>query len=162
MGEGAMRVRTTAAPAAGGMAEIAVTADIAEIAVTAEMAELRRRPLRPERVLERPSPAGSRGVIGLDPGFRTGVKVAAVSRTGAVVDTDAWFLHQPDRFAIALVALVNKHRAVSSSSSPPKFEIREREPPTVMPLGSSSFGAIQMTLHFHRFNRSSSRHMWRF
>jgi len=56
-------------------------------------------------------PAGERVVIGLDPGFRTGVKVAAVSRTGAVVDTDAWFLHQPDRFAVALVRLVNKHQA---------------------------------------------------
>jgi uncharacterized protein len=50
-------------------------------------------------------------VIGLDPGFRTGVKVAAVSRTGAVLTTDAWFLHQPDRFAISLVSWVNKYQA---------------------------------------------------
>jgi len=34
------------------------------------------------------------------------VKVAAVSRTGAVLHTDAWMLHQPDRFAAALVRLV--------------------------------------------------------
>ena len=32
------------------------------------------------------SPAGERVVIGLDPGFRTGVKVAVLSRTGAVVE----------------------------------------------------------------------------
>jgi uncharacterized protein len=52
------------------------------------------------------APAGERIVIGLDPGFRTGVKVAAVSRTGAVLHTDAWMLHQPDRFAAALARLV--------------------------------------------------------
>jgi uncharacterized protein len=45
-------------------------------------------------------------VIGLDPGFRTGVKVAAVSRTGAVLHTDAWMLHQPDRFAASLLRLL--------------------------------------------------------
>ena len=51
-------------------------------------------------------PAGERLVIGLDPGFRTGVKVAAVSRTGAVVATDTFYLHQPDRFAQSLLAYV--------------------------------------------------------
>ncbi|MDF1501302.1 Tex family protein [Roseisolibacter sp. H3M3-2] len=57
------------------------------------------------------SPAGERVVIGLDPGFRTGVKVAALSRTGAVVETDTWFLHQPDRFAAQLVRLAARHGA---------------------------------------------------
>ncbi|HMA22659.1 MAG TPA: Tex family protein, partial [Gemmatimonadaceae bacterium] len=52
------------------------------------------------------SPAGERVVIGLDPGFRTGVKVAAVSRTGAVATTDTIYLHQPDRFAQSLLAHV--------------------------------------------------------
>jgi uncharacterized protein len=52
------------------------------------------------------SPAGERMVIGLDPGFRTGVKVAVVSRTGAVVATDTFYLHQADRFATSLLALV--------------------------------------------------------
>ena len=51
------------------------------------------------------APAGERIVIGLDPGFRTGVKVAAVSRTGAVLHTDAWMLHQPDRFEASLLRL---------------------------------------------------------
>ena len=57
------------------------------------------------------APAGERIVIGLDPGFRTGVKVAAVSRTGAVLHTDAWMLHQPDRFTAALVRLVTSSGA---------------------------------------------------
>jgi uncharacterized protein len=52
------------------------------------------------------APAGGHVVIGLDPGFRTGVKVAAVSRTGAVTATDTWYLHQPDRFSAALLRLV--------------------------------------------------------
>jgi len=52
------------------------------------------------------SPAGERVVIGLDPGFRTGVKVAVVSRTGAVLATDAFYLHQSDRFALSLLALI--------------------------------------------------------
>jgi uncharacterized protein len=52
------------------------------------------------------APAGERIVIGLDPGFRTGVKVAAVSRTGSVLHTDAWMLHQPDRFVALLLRLV--------------------------------------------------------
>ena len=33
--------------------------------------------------------------LGLDPGFRTGVKVAVVDSTGKVVDTCAIFPHQP-------------------------------------------------------------------
>ncbi|MEO8563269.1 MAG: Tex family protein [bacterium] len=57
------------------------------------------------------APAGERIVIGLDPGFRTGVKVAAVSRTGAVLHTDAWMLHQPDRFTAALLRLVESSGA---------------------------------------------------
>jgi len=53
-------------------------------------------------------PAGERVVIGLDPGFRTGVKVAALSRTGAVIATDTWMLHQPERFTAALMAGIVK------------------------------------------------------
>ncbi len=57
------------------------------------------------------APAGERIVIGLDPGFRTGVKVAAVSRTGSVLHTDAWMLHQPDRFVASLLRLLSSSGA---------------------------------------------------
>jgi uncharacterized protein len=57
------------------------------------------------------APAGGRAVVGLDPGFRTGVKVAVVSRTGAVVETDTWYLHQSERFQQALARLVARHSA---------------------------------------------------
>jgi uncharacterized protein len=52
------------------------------------------------------SPAGEKRVVGLDPGFRTGVKVAVVSQTGALVHTDTLYLHQEDRFAGAVRALI--------------------------------------------------------
>jgi uncharacterized protein len=41
------------------------------------------------------APAGPRATLGLDPGLRTGVKVAVVDATGKVVDTTAIFPHQP-------------------------------------------------------------------
>src|SRR3712207_897666 len=55
------------------------------------------------------APAGARSVLGLDPGFRTGVKVAVVSRTGAVIATDTLYLHQPESFAAGLERLVARH-----------------------------------------------------
>jgi uncharacterized protein len=54
------------------------------------------------------SPAGEKRVIGLDPGFRTGVKVAVVSATGALVHTDTLYLHQEDRFAGAVRLMVQR------------------------------------------------------
>ncbi|MDB5824969.1 MAG: transcription accessory protein [Herminiimonas sp.] len=41
------------------------------------------------------APAGMRATMGLDPGLRTGVKVAVVDATGKVVDTATIFPHQP-------------------------------------------------------------------
>ena len=41
------------------------------------------------------APAGSRATLGLDPGFRTGVKVAVVDGTGKVVAHDTIYPHQP-------------------------------------------------------------------
>jgi uncharacterized protein len=54
------------------------------------------------------APAGEQRVIGLDPGFRTGVKVAVVSATGALVHTDTLYLHQEDRFAGAVRSMVQR------------------------------------------------------
>ena len=41
------------------------------------------------------APAGQRATMGLDPGLRTGVKVAVVDATGKVVDTATVYPHQP-------------------------------------------------------------------
>jgi len=43
------------------------------------------------------APAGRRTVMGLDPGIRTGVKVAVVSDTGKVLDTSTVYPHEPRR-----------------------------------------------------------------
>jgi len=59
------------------------------------------------------APAGPRVVLGLDPGLRTGVKVAVVDRTGKLVDTDTIYPHQPrnqwDASLHTLRALCKKH-----------------------------------------------------
>jgi uncharacterized protein len=43
------------------------------------------------------APAGARATMGLDPGFRTGVKVAVVDTTGKVVATETIYPHVPHR-----------------------------------------------------------------
>ena len=61
------------------------------------------------------APAGGRPTIGLDPGFRTGVKVAVVDATGKIAETTAIFPHEPQRKwdeSIAVVAaLAARHKA---------------------------------------------------
>ncbi|GAA1425700.1 Tex family protein [Streptomyces thermospinosisporus] len=61
------------------------------------------------------APAGTRATIGLDPGYRTGVKVAVVDATGKVVATDVIHPHVPaNRWdeAIAKLARLAKEHAV--------------------------------------------------
>ncbi len=59
------------------------------------------------------APAGQRTVIGLDPGIRTGVKVAVVDSTGKLVDTTTIYPHEPrrdwDGSLAVLARLVEKH-----------------------------------------------------
>ena len=43
------------------------------------------------------APAGPKAVMGLDPGIRTGVKVAVVDTTGKLVDTATVYPHEPRR-----------------------------------------------------------------
>ena len=43
------------------------------------------------------APAGARVTMGLDPGYRTGVKVAVVDSTGKVLATTAVYPHEPQR-----------------------------------------------------------------
>ena len=60
------------------------------------------------------APAGPRVTMGLDPGIRTGVKVAVVDETGKVVDTATIYPHQPrndwDGSLHTLSKLAEKHR----------------------------------------------------
>ena len=54
------------------------------------------------------APAGSRATMGLDPGLRTGVKVAVVDATGKVVATDTIYPHEPRRAWDAALATLTK------------------------------------------------------
>ena len=60
------------------------------------------------------APAGPRATMGLDPGIRTGVKVAVVDETGKVVDTAVIYPHQPRNdwggSLHTLAKLAEKHR----------------------------------------------------
>ena len=60
------------------------------------------------------APAGPRATMGLDPGVRTGVKVAVVDETGKVVDTAVIYPHQPrndwEGSLHALALLAAKHK----------------------------------------------------
>ena len=59
------------------------------------------------------APAGARATMGLDPGFRTGVKVAVVDATGRVVATDVIHPHVPqnrwDQSVETLARLAKAH-----------------------------------------------------
>jgi len=60
------------------------------------------------------APAGSRATMGLDPGIRTGVKVAVVDQTGKVLDTTTVYPFQPRNDALGaqaeLAKLIMLHR----------------------------------------------------
>src|SRR6185369_17367406 len=59
------------------------------------------------------APAGHRVTMGLDPGIRTGVKVAVVDRTGKVLETSTIYPHEPrrdwDGSIATLAAVVRRH-----------------------------------------------------
>ena len=60
------------------------------------------------------APAGQRVTMGLDPGLRTGVKVALVDATGKLLDTATIYPHEPrrdwDGALHALAGLAQKHK----------------------------------------------------
>ncbi|ABA57802.1 RNA binding S1 [Nitrosococcus oceani ATCC 19707] len=60
------------------------------------------------------APAGPRPILGLDPGFRTGVKVAVIDETGKLLETATIYPHPPqkqwDAAIDILSSLLKKHR----------------------------------------------------
>jgi uncharacterized protein len=60
------------------------------------------------------APAGGKATMGLDPGIRTGVKVAVIDATGKVLGTDTVYPFQPKNdlrgAQVALAQLITKHR----------------------------------------------------
>ncbi len=105
------------------------------------------------------APAGEMRVIGLDPGFRSGVKVAVVSATGALQHTDTLYLHQEDRFAGAIRAMVARFTpeliAIGNGTASRETEtlvkaaLRELDPPrpqvvVVNEAGASVYSASDL------------------
>lgn len=97
------------------------------------------------------APAGEKSVLGLDPGFRTGVKIALVSKTGALQHTDTLYLHQEDRFAATIRAVVARFKpeliAIGNGTASRETEtlvratLRELEPPAPTVVVVSEAGA---------------------
>ncbi len=60
------------------------------------------------------APAGAKTTLGLDPGIRTGVKVAVIDKTGKLLATDTIYPHQPknqwDESIATLATLVKQHQ----------------------------------------------------
>ncbi len=54
------------------------------------------------------APAGTRATMGLDPGFRTGVKVAVVDATGKVAATTAIYPHEPKKLWTESLAIIGR------------------------------------------------------
>ncbi len=97
------------------------------------------------------APAGEKSVLGLDPGFRTGVKIALVSKTGALQHTDTLYLHQEDRFAATIRAVVTRFKpeliAIGNGTASRETEtlvratLRELTPPAPTVVVVSEAGA---------------------
>ncbi len=60
------------------------------------------------------SPAGARVTMGLDPGFRTGTKIAVIDKTGKVVATETIYPHPPqnekEEAMEVVLKLIKKHQ----------------------------------------------------
>ena len=63
------------------------------------------------------APAGARATMGLDPGYRTGVKVAVVDATGKVVATAVIYPHEPQRRWDEALAIARSSSPCSTRSS---------------------------------------------
>ena len=55
------------------------------------------------------APAGRLTTLGLDPGYRNGVKCAVVDDTGKLLDTVIVYLHQENNMLAALANIIKKH-----------------------------------------------------
>ncbi|TNL99303.1 Tex family protein [Corynebacterium tapiri] len=102
------------------------------------------------------APAGERTTLGLDPGYRNGVKCAVVDATGKVLDTAIVYPHQPqnkwDAAVQTLTGLCTKHAvdlvAVGNGTASRETDRLARELPatavTVSESGASVYSASEI------------------
>ena len=107
------------------------------------------------------APAGAKNTMGLDPGLRTGVKVAVVDNTGKLLATDTIYPHtgQMDRAMLSIFQLIKQHNVEliaigngTASRETERFakdvikEIKENKPQTVVvsEAGASIYSASEL------------------
>ncbi|MFK5129666.1 Tex family protein [Glaesserella parasuis] len=107
------------------------------------------------------APAGARNTMGLDPGLRTGVKVAVVDNTGKLLDTTTIYPHtgQMDVAMVTIYKLIKQHNVDliaigngTASRETERFakevikEIKENKPQTVVvsEAGASVYSASEL------------------
>ena len=107
------------------------------------------------------APAGAKSTMGLDPGLRTGVKVAVVDNTGKLLATDTIYPHtgQMDRAMLSIFQLIKQHNVEliaigngTASRETERFakdvikEIKENKPQTVVvsEAGASVYSASEL------------------
>ncbi|OOF78912.1 RNA-binding transcriptional accessory protein [Rodentibacter caecimuris] len=106
------------------------------------------------------APAGSKNTMGLDPGLRTGVKVAVVDNTGKLLDTATIYPHtgRENEAQMTLFGLIHKHNVEliaigngTASRETERFakevikEIKDNKPQTVVvsEAGASVYSASE-------------------
>ena len=107
------------------------------------------------------APAGAKNTMGLDPGLRTGVKVAVVDNTGKLLATDTIYPHtgQMNRAMLSIFQLIKQHNVEliaigngTASRETERFakdvikEIKENKPQTVVvsEAGASVYSASEL------------------
>ena len=107
------------------------------------------------------APAGAKNTMGLDPGLRTGVKVAVVDNTGKLLATDTIYPHtgQMERAMLSVFQLIKQHNVEliaigngTASRETERFakdvikEIKEHKPQTVVvsEAGASVYSASEL------------------
>jgi len=89
------------APAMEREVRVELTRQAEEHAINIFAANLRNLLLQP--------PLRSRKVLGIDPGYRTGCKLAVVDETGKYIDSDTMYLHQSEKARQTLRNLLAQH-----------------------------------------------------
>jgi uncharacterized protein len=90
------------APAMEREVRVELTRQAEEHAITIFAANLRNLLLQP--------PLRGRKVLGIDPGYRTGCKLAIVDETGKYLESDTMYLHQSERALQILRGLITKYQ----------------------------------------------------
>ena len=89
------------------------------------------------------APAGAKNTMGLDPGLRTGVKVAVVDNTGKLLATDTIYPHtgQMERAMLSIFQLIKQHNVEAGASVYSASELAAQEFPD---LDVSLRGAVSI------------------